>query len=46
MTTPQKMAEPHGRMHFCGEHTARANRGMEGALESAERVALEVAETL
>jgi monoamine oxidase len=40
------MAEPHGRVHFCGEHTARANRGMEGALESAERVALEVAETL
>jgi monoamine oxidase len=40
------MAAPHGRIHFCGEHTARANRGMEGALESAERVALEVAERL
>jgi monoamine oxidase len=40
------MADTHGRLHFCGEHTARANRGMEGALESAERVALEVADQL
>jgi len=37
------MAAPHGRVFFCGEHTARGNRGMEGAMESAERVALEVA---
>lgn len=37
-----EMANPHGRIHFCGEHTAVANRGMEGALESGERVALEV----
>jgi monoamine oxidase len=36
------MSAPAGRIHFCGEHTARANRGMEGAMESAERVALEV----
>ncbi len=36
------MAAPHGRVHFCGEHTAQANRGMEGAMESAERAALEV----
>jgi monoamine oxidase len=36
------MAAPAGRIHFCGEHTAVANRGMEGALESSERVALEV----
>ncbi len=35
-----------GRLHFCGEHTARANRGMEGALETGERVALEVIEAL
>jgi monoamine oxidase len=42
----RSMAEPHGRIHFCGEHTARANRGMEGAMESAERVALEVAQSL
>jgi monoamine oxidase len=40
------MARPHGRVHFCGEHTAVMNRGMEGAMESAERVAIEVAERL
>jgi monoamine oxidase len=33
---------PHGRIHFCGEHTAMLERGMEGAMESGERVALEV----
>ena len=32
----------HGRIHFCGEHTAVSNRGMEGAMESGERAALEV----
>jgi monoamine oxidase len=42
----RQMSAPHGRIHFCGEHTARANRGMEGAMESAERVALEVSEAL
>jgi len=36
------IANPHGRIHFCGEHTARSNRGMEGAMESGERVALEI----
>jgi monoamine oxidase len=36
------MSAPAGRLHFCGEHTAVANRGLEGALESSERVALEV----
>lgn len=36
------MAKPAGRLHFCGEHTAIGARGLEGALESAERVALEV----
>jgi monoamine oxidase len=36
------MAAPAGRVHFCGEHTATANRGLEGALESSERVALEI----
>jgi monoamine oxidase len=30
------MGEPHGRLHFCGEHLARTARGMEAALESAE----------
>ncbi len=37
------MAEPHGRLHFAGEHTAQASRGLESALESSERVAIEVA---
>lgn len=41
-TFAQKVAEPHGHIHFCGEHTAVSSRGMEGALESAERVALEI----
>lgn len=36
------MAEPHGRIHFCGEHTATGARGLEGALESSERAALEI----
>jgi len=36
------IATPHHRIHFCGEHTAVANRGMEGAMESGERVGLEV----
>lgn len=40
------MAEPHGRVHFCGEHTAKMNRGMEAAMESGERVALEIATQL
>jgi len=41
-----KLAQPHGRLFFCGEHTAIGSRGMEAALESAERVALEVLTTL
>ena len=36
------VSTPHGQIHFCGEHTAVANRGMEGAMESGERAALEV----
>jgi monoamine oxidase len=36
------IAKPHKRLFFCGEHTAIGSRGMEGALESAERVSLEV----
>jgi monoamine oxidase len=36
------LAEAEGRLHFCGEHTALSNRGMEGAMESGERAALEV----
>jgi len=37
------MGAVHGRIHFCGEHLALANRGMEGALETAERAAAEIA---
>lgn len=31
-----------GRLHFAGEHTGRLERGMEAALESGERVALDI----
>ena len=41
-TLAPEVGKAHGRLHFCGEHTAVSNRGMEGALESGERVALEV----
>lgn len=37
-----KMAKPAGRLHFAGEHTATGARGLEGALESAERAAFEI----
>jgi monoamine oxidase len=40
------VARPHEQIHFCGEHTAVSNRGMEGALESGERAALEVLNTI
>ncbi|MEM7704308.1 MAG: NAD(P)/FAD-dependent oxidoreductase [Pseudomonadota bacterium] len=40
------LIEPAGRVHFCGEHTATSNRGMEGAMESGERAAFEVAKLL
>ncbi|CAM3209577.1 Monoamine oxidase [Sphingomonas antarctica] len=36
------MSAPAGRVHFCGEHTAVGARGIEGALESSERVAIEI----
>ena len=32
----------HGLIHFCGEHLGLANRGMESAMESGERAALEI----
>ena len=35
------MGAPHGRIRFCGEQLAVANRGMEGAMESGERAAKE-----
>ena len=34
-----EMGGPHGPIHLCGEHLARAARGMEGAMESGERAA-------
>ena len=37
-----ELAKPHQRLFFCGEHTALGSRGMEAALESAERAAVEV----
>jgi len=40
------MSLPAGRIHFAGEHTAVAARGMEGAMESGERAAFEVADSL
>ncbi len=38
----EALQRPVGRLHFAGEHSARANPGMEGAMESGERAALEV----
>ena len=40
------MARPHQRLFFAGEHTSVSTRGMEGALESAERVSLEVLDAI
>lgn len=40
------MRAPHDRIHFAGEHTAVVNRGMEGAMESGERAAIEVLQQL
>jgi monoamine oxidase len=34
-------SEAFGRVRFCGEHTAVSNRGMEAAMESAERAAID-----
>ncbi|UJF20839.1 FAD-dependent oxidoreductase [Shewanella sp. OMA3-2] len=36
------IAPPHGRLHFAGEHTSLSNTGMEGAMESSERVVSEI----
>ncbi len=40
------MGEPHGRLHFAGEHLRRLEVGMEAAMESGERAAAQVAERL
>lgn len=39
-----EIGQRHGRIHFAGEHTARLERGMEGAMESADLVVMEVLE--
>jgi len=36
------LKRPHGRIHFAGEHTADLASGIEGALESGERAALDM----
>lgn len=36
----------HGRIHFCGEHTARLDPGMEGGIKSADRVIIEIVERM
>lgn len=36
------MAKPHGRVHFAGEHLRQLEVGMEAAMESGERAALEI----
>ncbi|MCP5139704.1 MAG: FAD-dependent oxidoreductase [Chromatiales bacterium] len=36
------VAEAHGRIHFAGDHTAATMMGMEGAMESGERAAVEI----
>lgn len=38
----EDMIKPHGRLHFAGEHTRRLDVGMESAMESGERAAIEV----
>jgi monoamine oxidase len=42
----QNMGKPHGRLHFAGEHLRRTEVGMEAAMETGERAALEVAEKM
>ena len=44
--TVRRKARPHGRVLFAGEHTAWSNSGMEGAMESGERAALEALRVL
>jgi monoamine oxidase len=37
-----QLSKPAGRLYFAGEHTAITNPGMEGAMESSERVVAEI----
>ena len=45
-TWAQNMGKPHHGLHFAGEHLRRLEVGMEGAMESGERAAREIAEKL
>ena len=40
------IGRPVGALHFAGEHLRRTEVGMEAAMETGERAALEVAETM
>jgi len=42
----EAMLKPAGRLHFAGEHTGRWASGMEAALESGERAAFEIIESM
>lgn len=42
----ERMGAPRGRLHLCGEHLAHRARGMEGAMESGERTAARVLDSL
>jgi monoamine oxidase len=46
MAWSQAMMKPHERLHFAGEHTRRLEVGMESAMETGERAALEILERL
>ncbi len=45
-THVKAILDPADRIHFCGEHTATSNRGMEGAMESGERAAFEALDAI
>lgn len=40
------MGKPHGRVHFAGEHLRRLEVGMEAAMETGERAAIEIASNI
>ncbi len=46
MAWSREMVKPHERIHFAGEHTRRLEVGMESAMETGERAALEVLQRL
>lgn len=46
MPWSKAMMQPHERLHFAGEHTRRLEVGMESAMETGERAALEILERL